>query len=181
MYGVVTADIVIPLITVTAIAIVFAIMAYLDKCEAEKERDNLENDFWQEHDFAVRLAKKASELQKELGFWQTTHDDLLGVPGVKKCLDIEIARLKAKGSGVNLRYDSQQTGQVANKNESENLADRYSSGYLHGNPALSRNVSNTDDGKQVGPRGQGVRRVPEVAAGTGPTPRTVKQGSEHDV
>lgn len=86
-----------------------------------------------------------------------------------------------KGSDANLRYDSQQTGQVANKNESENLADRYSSGYLHGNPALSRNVSNTDDGKQVGPRGQGVRRVPEVAAGAGPTPRTEWPRSNHDV
>ena len=41
MYGVVTADIVIPLITVTAIAIVFAIMAYLDKRDAEaKARRN---------------------------------------------------------------------------------------------------------------------------------------------
>ena len=58
-----------------------------------------------------------------------------------------------KGVDVNLQSTPQQTGQVANKNESENLADRYSSGYLHGNPALSRNVSNTHDGKQVDTRG----------------------------
>jgi len=90
-------------------------------------------------------------------------------------------KLEAYEGEANLQSTSQQTGQVANKNESENLADRYSSGYLHGNPALSRNVSNTHDGKQVGPRGQGVRRVPEVAAGAGPTPRTEWPRSKHDV
>ena len=147
MYGVVTADIVIPAITVTAIAIVFAIMAYLDKREAEaKARRN-----WV-------MAKR-----------------------YRNAYRLVLDKLEAYEGEANLRYDSQQTGQVANKNESENLADRYSSGYLHGNPALSRNVSNTHDGKQVGPRGQGVRRVPEVAAGAGPTPRTEWPRSKHDV
>ena len=78
MYGVVTADIVIPLITVTAIAIVFAIMAYLDKCEAEKERDKLENDFWQEHDFAERLVERVVELKDRIAWLEqlTTEEDL---------------------------------------------------------------------------------------------------------
>ena len=77
MYGVVTADIVIPLITVTAIAIVFAIMAYLDKCEAEKRAGKLTNDFWQEHDFAERLVERVVELKERIAWLEqlTTEEE----------------------------------------------------------------------------------------------------------
>ena len=88
--------------------------------------------------------REAEDLADEMGelAWEFCADYL-------QVLD----KLEAYEGEANLRYDPQQTGQVANKNESENMADRYSSGYLHGNPALSRNVSNTHDGKQVDTRG----------------------------
>jgi len=103
MHGVVTADIVIPAIVITATAIVAALLGWLDKREAEKEVDKLREGLRQEDDFTVELVKKIRELKKELDYWQIAHDDLLGVPGVKKCLDIEIARLKAKGETLSVK------------------------------------------------------------------------------
>ena len=72
------ATIVIPAICVFATLIVGWILAWQDIRELRKENAKLENDFWQEHDFAEQLVERVAEL-KERNYWLeklTTEEDL---------------------------------------------------------------------------------------------------------
>ena len=68
MQAVVTADIVLPCIIITAICIAGWILEYLWRREAERRADKLCEDFWDEHDFAGKLAEKCLEFQDRI-YW----------------------------------------------------------------------------------------------------------------
>ena len=72
------ATIIIPAICVFATLIVGWFLAWGDIRELRKENAKLENDFWQEHDFAEQLVERVAEL-KERNYWLeklTTEEDL---------------------------------------------------------------------------------------------------------
>ena len=108
--------------------------------------------------------------------------DLVQEQADKKSLREEVRWLRQlKGSGVNLRYEAKQTGQVANKNESENLA--YYNYSKPRNPALSRNVSNPTARKQTVVRSSPNLRTEPGKHGiaSGATSRAKQSGSEHNL
>jgi len=72
------ATIVVPAICVFATLIVGWFLAWQDIRQLRKENARLENDYWQEHDFAEQLVERVAELKDQI-YWLeklTTEEDL---------------------------------------------------------------------------------------------------------
>ena len=72
------ATIVVLAITLTAVLIIGWFLAWQDIRELRKENAKLENDFWQEHDFAEQLVERVADLKDRI-YWLeklTTEEDL---------------------------------------------------------------------------------------------------------